>query len=219
MNKLPHLSPVRKIGITNRSVSGVMPNIGSYESSLERDFMEWLRFDDSVKTITPQPLTIGYSDKFNNQRSYTPDGLITFQDDLNIQPILYEIKYRADFRNSWKQLLLKFRVAKDLARSRGWQFKVYTEVEIRTAYLDNVKFLWRYKHLPVETEMVNHVLSIMSDLQEADPDFLLTVLCSSPKNKATMIPVIWHLIANFRLGCDLDRHLTMLSKIWMVEDL
>ncbi len=72
MNKPPYLSPVRKIGITNRSVSGVMPNIGSYESSLERDFMEWLRFDDSVKGITPQPLTIGYSDNFNNQRSYTP---------------------------------------------------------------------------------------------------------------------------------------------------
>jgi hypothetical protein len=181
--------------------------------------MELWRFDESVKTITPQPLTIRYSDKYNITRTYTPDGLLIFQDYLEHKPVLYEIKYRADFRDSWKSLLPKFRVAKTMALARGWEFKVFTEVEVRTPYLDNIKFLWRYKDLNVESEMALHILTVLSDLQEADPDLLIAALCNTPRNKATMIPIVWHLIANFRVGCDLNVPLTMHSKIWTQEEI
>lgn len=207
----------RKIGITNRSVSGVMPNMGAYESALERDFMQLIRFDSAVKELTPQPITIGYFDEYGNSKKYTPDGLLRYQDHIDLPPVLFEIKYRSDFRNSWKTLLPKFRIAKKLAQNRGWQFKIFTEKEIRSYYLDNVKFLWPYKDQIIDSAMVEHVLTIMSDLQEADPALLSYSLSSSPKNRAMMIPVIWYLLANFRIGCDLSLPLSMNSIIWTQE--
>ncbi|EAQ65255.1 hypothetical protein MED121_18480 [Marinomonas sp. MED121] len=217
MSKPFHSSEARKIGITNRSVSGVVPDIGSYESTLERDFMERLRFEPNFKKITPQPITIHYENHSQKPRSYTPDGLLFFKEDCHIRPILYEIKYREDFKKSWRELLPKFRAAKKFAISRGWSFKVFTETDVRTPYLDNAKFLWPYKHTVIEKEMETHILSLLRDLQEADPDLLLTALCSSPYNRAKMIPIIWTLIANQRIDCDLDQPLTMSNRIWVKE--
>ncbi len=218
MSRHFYSSEARDIGITNRSVSGVVPDIGAYESSLERDFMELSRFDDSIDKMIPQPLIIGYTDKAGRDHTYTPDGLIFYRSGLNLPPVLYEIKYRDDFRASWRQLLPKFRAAKRVADSRGWIFKVLTEREIRTPYLKNVQFLWPYKARMVEKGLVEHVLTVLSDLQEADPELLLMALCSDQKNRALMIPVLWHLVAHSRIGCDMDQPLTMQSSLWSKED-
>lgn len=217
MNKHFYSAKVREVGITNRSVSGVMPDIGAYESSLERDFMELSRFDGSIEELIPQPLIVGYVDQCGVDRTYTPDGLAFYKSHLNLPPLLYEIKYREDFKSTRVKLLPKLKAAKRIADARGWVFKVFTEREIRIPYLDNVKFLWPYRDRPIEQAMTEHVLSVMSDLEEADPQLLLLALCSDERNRAFMIPIVWHLIANFRIGCDLDEPLTMQSALWAVE--
>lgn len=214
-----HTSVARKIGVTNRSLSGIVPDIGSYESTLERDFMELMRFDVHVKQITPQPLTIGYFSDKGESRQYTPDGLVTFSESSELPPILYEIKYRDDFRGSWRKLMPKLRAAKQAAAKRGWEFKVFSEREIRSTYLDNVKFLWPYKIRSFDDELKFFVLNIMSDLQEADAALLSAALYSNRMNQARVIPVIWHLIAHDLIGCDLTTNLNMHSKIWTKEDL
>ena len=104
--------PARKIGITTRSVSGVVPGMGRYESSLERDFMELLRFDDSIRSFQAQPVTIDYQRKDGSWGKYTPDGYFKYAEHLALPPVLYEIKYRKDFRDEWKSLMPKFRAAK-----------------------------------------------------------------------------------------------------------
>lgn len=218
MSPHPSLSIVRDIGITNRSVSGVMPGIGRYESALERDFMELSRFDDALDKLVPQPLIVGYTDKSGRDRTYTPDGLITYREDLRAPPVLYEIKYRADFRASWRKLLPKYRAAKRLALSRGMIFKIFTEREIRTPYLDNVKFLWPYKARTINEAIQEHILLVLSDLQEADPELLLMALCNDERNRGLMIPAVWHLIAHGRIGCDLSNPITMQTPIWSKED-
>lgn len=211
-------SEARLIGITNRSVSGVVPDIGAYESALERDFMELSRFDGAVEKIISQPLAITYRDRAGIDRTYTPDGLMFYKENLNIPPVLYEIKYRADFKSTLRQLLPKLRAAKRTASRRGFIFKVFTEKDIRTAYLSNIKFLWPYKNRTVEPAMSEHVLTVLSDLQEADPELLLMAICSNDKNRALMIPVLWNLVAHFHIGCDLDKPLTMQSLLWSKED-
>jgi hypothetical protein len=40
--------PVRDIKISTRGVTGAVPRFGKYESSLERDLMEILRFDTNM---------------------------------------------------------------------------------------------------------------------------------------------------------------------------
>lgn len=220
MAKQQHLTPVRDIGISSRSVTGVVPQLGKYESTLERDLMEILRFDTRVHTFTPQPLTIEYLDAENNVRRYTPDGLIQFQSaqDFHILPVLYEVKHRADFRKDWKSLLPKFRAAKAYCRSRLWRFEVFTEREIRTPYLTNVKFLWPYRERVPSHQMKTLVLQTLLDLDESDPNVLLCALCNDKTNRGHMIPVIWHLVATGAIGCDLNTPLTMHSLIWVEED-
>jgi len=214
-----HNIPVRKIGIGTRSITGRVPSLGKYESTLERDLMEILRFDPDIERFTPQPLTIEYYDQNGKLRSYTPDGLIHFKStpSLYITPVLYEVKYRADFRKDWKTLLPKFRAAKTYCLNHGWRFQVFTEREIRTPYLNNVKFLWPYLEQTPSSEKKIQMLQILSDLDEADPDLLLCALCNDPMNRARLIPALWHLIGIGAIGCDLNIPLTMRSRIWAKE--
>lgn len=69
-------APIREIGISTRSVTGVVPSLGRYESSLERDLMEIFRFEHRVENFVAQPLTIECIDDVGRSRSYTPDSLI-----------------------------------------------------------------------------------------------------------------------------------------------
>jgi hypothetical protein len=207
--------PVRKIVPGNRGVTGVVPILGKYESTLERDLMEILRFDPEVERFTPQPLTIEYLDQTGRTRTYTPDGLIQFKtSSVACQPpILFEVKYRADFRKDWRNLIPKFRAAKSYSAMHGWRFQVFTEREIRTPYLNNVKFLWQFLQRAPDPAMKVHVLELLNDLDEADPELLLCALCSDATNRARFIPVIWHLIAIGAIDCDLNHPLTMRSLI------
>lgn len=205
--------PVRKITPSTRGVTGLVPNFGQYESSLERDFMEILRFDPEIEEFTPQPLVLEYRDKDGNLRRYTPDGLVKFRKSNSrcLQPILFEIKYRADFRKDWKILIPKFRAAKSYCLLQGWRFEVFTEKEIRTNYLQNVKFLWQYVARIPEQSIMDHILKILSDLEEVDVDFLLCALCNDKATRAELIPVIWHMVAIGTIDCDLDTPLNMRS--------
>lgn len=211
--------PVRKIRANHRSVTGKVPEIGSYESTLERDLMEILRFDRHIEQVSPQPLVIDYINKKGDDSTYTPDGLITFIPSLAESPILYEVKYREDFRKEWRIYLEKFRAAKAFCRDRYWQFRVYTEYEIRTPYLQNVKFLWRYLQRPIEDGWRDLILDAMADLQTADPELLLLTLFNDATNRALAVPRLWHLVASGEIGCNLDEKLTMRSKIWNVKDI
>ncbi|TJZ77525.1 TnsA endonuclease N-terminal domain-containing protein [Chitiniphilus eburneus] len=211
--------PVREINMGSHGVTGTVPGIGDYESTLERDLMEILRFDPDVERVDPQPLKIPYLTRSGQEGFYTPDGLIIFKHNVSspIQPILYEVKYRGGFRKDWKELMPKFRAAKTFAMNKGWRFMVYTEREIRTPYLKNARFLQMYRDRVTEPEMRQHVLQILWDLGEVDPELLLCALCSDPDNRAEMIPVLWNLIAVGAIGCDLNQPLTMRSAIWAEE--
>lgn len=78
-------------------MTGLVPDIGRYESSLERDFMELVRFDRNIRTYSPQPLTIRYVDSLGRFRKYTPDGLIEYRRDCfpakEMKHVLCEVKY------------------------------------------------------------------------------------------------------------------------------
>lgn len=220
MNHLQRYTPVRDIVYNNRSVTGMVPLLGDYESTLERDLMEILRFDPSVEHFTAQPITIGYFDQFGKLRTYTPDGLIQFKPTASLipQPVLYEVKYRADFRQDWRNLLRKFRAAKTYALDQGWRFEVFTEREIRTPYLDNAKFLWRYLEQSPSPDARRQILQVLWDLDETDPEMLLFALCRDAHNRARLIPTLWHLVAIGAIGCDLNVPLTMRSRLWPVEE-
>ena len=182
--------------------------------------MELIRFDGDIEHFTAQPVTIQYSDSTGTQRCYTPDGLIVFKrsNSFPLEPILYEVKYREDFRNQWRELLPKFRAAKNFCIKNGWRFHIYTEKEIRTHYLLNIKFLWPYREREVSKDLRSLILRTLWDLDESDPDLLIHAIYRDPNNRAQLIPALWHLISIGAIGCNLDIPLKMNSPIWALQE-
>lgn len=219
----PDFVPVRKIGISSRSIVGTMPDGAKYESALERDLMELLRFDKNVRLYTPQPLTISYKDPSGTIRHYTPDGFIEYRRDSDpareMSHVLCEVKYRADFRANWRDLLPRFRAAKQYAVDQGWEFAVLTEKEIRTPYLQNARFLWTYRSGDgLDMALVQDLIVRLADMHEADPEILMSTMFRDKWNRAAALPALWYLISNFQIGCDLERPLGMKSRIWSLEN-
>jgi hypothetical protein len=69
--------PVRKIKPGRFAITGRYPSIKTqsshqFESSLERDFLTLLEFDEDVRSYEVQPVTIFYWHT-NKQARYTPD--------------------------------------------------------------------------------------------------------------------------------------------------
>ncbi|MGO9601981.1 MAG: heteromeric transposase endonuclease subunit TnsA [Candidatus Binataceae bacterium] len=198
-----------------------MPDGSQYESSLERDFLELIRFDRNVRVYVTQPTRIEYTDATGRRRTYIPDGFIEYRRDglpaREMPHALCEVKYREDFRASWRDQLPKFRAAKGYCKERGWEFKVFTEREIRTPYLKNVRFLWSYRSYPYDSTLSTEILDKLQDLRETDPQALLCSMFRDKWNRAAALPTLWRLVADFLIGCDLSQPLTMKSRIWTVE--
>jgi hypothetical protein len=219
MTDLEHF-PVRKIPISTRSVTGTMPGGQRYESSLERDLMYLLRFDINILEFIPQPLAIHYKDIDGKQHKYTPDILIHHRKDVfpakTMPTILAEVKYRNDLRENFKEFRPKFKAAIHYAKEQGWRFQLLTEREIRTPYLKNAKFLLPYKHIDPnqDAQNVHLVLDKLTELRETDVDTLLVSIYRDKWNQAEILPFVWYLLANRRIGNDLSIPITMRSRIW-----
>lgn len=216
------MKPTRQIGRSHRSLRGSHPSaktgqLVQLESALERDFCCLLEFDLAVLDYVEQPLPIEYEEA-GRKRRYTPDFLVRYGP---AKPaLLVEIKYRADLRANWARLKPKFRAAKHYAAVAGWEFRIYTEAEIQTPYLNNVKFLLRFR-APATTlrpELSELLLEIMVQLDESTPAEMLLVAFRDADRQAELLPVLWHLVSTGLIGCNLFQPLTMSSQLWSIDN-
>lgn len=210
--------PVRKVPKNYRNVTGIAAKtkaIGEaqFESPLERDFIALLEFSPEVVEYEVQPVQIDWKDSQGKPRYYRPDVRVQFREDLNRKPWLCEVKCRDDIRTHWDELSPKFRQGTRFAKQRGWVFHLVSEVEIRTSYLDNVRFLLPFKRRPVTDESIGDVLGTMEKLETTTPERVLRLLSDDPWQQAEWLPTIWHLVANWRIVVDLDCPLSMVSSI------
>jgi hypothetical protein len=218
--------PVRKIPVSHRSVTGLFPSrtnkrMVHYESTLERDFFFLCEFDLDVRSYDGQPVRIEYQDEMGKDRHYTPDVLVTYRSDvvpaLWMTPLLAEIKYRKDLKDDQINLRRRIRAGRAYARAHGWRFRVLTETEIRTPYLDNARFLMRYRKLEPDFSHNKLLLDAMHELREADPATLLAFVFYDDEMKGMLLPSLWQLIAEQSIWCDLRLPLSMTSRIWEVD--
>jgi len=210
--------PVRDIPIGTRAVTGRHARSGArYESSLERDFFELMMSDPMVDKIEEQPVRINYVDKNGKKRRYTPDALVTFKPNPITQEVrralLCEVKYRDEYKKNFLDLQERIRAALRYARHLGWQFKVVTDREIRTTYLDNIHFLAGFRDREPHEE---HVISILDHLERVGTmatAVLLSTMASDPWKQAEIIPTLWWLVAHSKLKVDLSGPLSMESPL------
>jgi hypothetical protein len=218
--------PVRKVPKNSRSLTGLVPNtrtssMAAFESSLERDFLLLLDFDPDVEFYEEQPVRIVYYDDTGRRRTYTPDVFVRYRT-ANLpttwtKPLLCEVKYRDDLRQHWTVYEPKFRAAHRYARQQGWRFRLVTERHVRTAYLENVKFLRQYRALPVHEPQQHQLLNTLRGLREAAPATLLAAVSQDRWQQAQLLATLWHLVATRQIQTDLCHPLTMRSRLWLKE--
>lgn len=210
--------PVRKIPKNYRNVTGVAAQskaIGEaqFESPLERDFIALLEFSPEVARYEVQPVKIEWRDAEGRLRYYRPDVRVEFCDELKRPPWLYEVKCREDLCAHWDELRPKFRQGIRYARKQGWVFHLVSDVEIRTPYLVNARFLLGYRNREIPKALIEAVRHASEGLGEMSVEQILHTLSDDPWRQAEYLPAIWYLIANGHLHADLQQALTMASPI------
>ncbi|MBV1775082.1 TnsA endonuclease N-terminal domain-containing protein [Burkholderiaceae bacterium DAT-1] len=216
--------PVRRVPKNYRNVTGIAAHTKAegqamYESTLERDFITLLEFNPAVLAFEVQPLTINWIDSQGTSRSYTPDVLARFrQTDDETNTVLYEVKYRNDLKKDWPILKPKFKAAIKRARQHRWRFKIVTEQEIRSPYLDNATFLLPFiRRTPPTPEVISQLLGHLDLVTQSSPQELLHACSQDEWQQAYLIPALWHLIGTRQICADLTEKLTMTSKIWSAQ--
>lgn len=209
----------RGLIVKYQSLSGLFPSekTGSmiwFESSLKKDFAIALEFHTLVNFYEEQPLVIEYYDG-DNLRTYTPDFLIHFHENENIKPWLCEVKYKADLRDNLSKYKMKFKAAMDYCSRNGWEFKLITEDYIRTTFLENAKFLMRYKYDFVDQGCYARMMNTIQDLRVTSPEeFMLTLKDAHFNWKGRCLYALWYAIKIGEINFDITQKLTMKTEIW-----
>ena len=197
---------------------------GDSESLLEHDFLTLLEFDDRVERYDVQPVTLRWVVD-GKQFIYTPDVLVKYTDaaravNKSLKPTLYEVKPYGVLKKDWHKLKPKFRKAMSWAKENGARFKIITEKRIQTTFLDNAKFLNKFHcstfpQIAIEEREENYVLRSLNHTGEISIKELLTYMSESRLRQAELIPWIWRLILEKKICVDMDKPLTMVSRIWL----
>ena len=71
--------------------------------------------------------------------------------------------------------------------------------------------------MPACSELRELLLQAMFELREADPQSLLLAVFQDKWRRAELLPVLWRMVYEKRIGTDLTLPLTMHSRIWTTE--
>ena len=215
--------PVRKIKPSYTVVTGSISsnnaeNHSEFEGPLEWQFLILLEFDwnNEIDRYETQPVKISYRDKqTNRQRSYTPDVLVHYRD--NRPPCLFEVKPRYYLFKKWNELRPKLRAGIHYAATNNMCFKIITDKEIFTPFLDNARFLRSFKFLSQSDADIQLLMHAITQTGPTTPNSLLKSITNDIWRQAELIPSLWNLIANRQIGTDIHVKLHMESPIYPVQ--
>lgn len=127
---------------------------------------------------------------------------------------MYEVKPREVIRNNWPTLKSKFKQAIRYGKRHGYSFKIVTEVEIRTSYLKNVKFLSTCRYTGAYDPRYEALIHNLRVLETSTPTELIKSVAKSRQEQAVLLHTLWRLVADNLVGADLHEPLTMNTAIW-----
>jgi hypothetical protein len=212
----------RKIRATTRSLSGIIPSEKNeegvwFESSLEKDFAFVLENMDNVEIYLDQPITIEYYDVNYKTHVYTPDFLVTFSKESGIKPWLCEIKYRNELRELFSDFKPRFKAAKKHCVNEGWEFKIFTEKEIRTHYFENMQFLKAYKGKHVDLICSDVINTRLMELGNTTASEVMMTLRDMPfEFQGKCLYALWQGVRAKKYYCDLfSEPISMSSEIFL----
>jgi hypothetical protein len=217
--------PVRKIPKNHLVVTGSFASrkncqMDAFESLLEKEYMLLLEFDEHVLRFEPQPVTIAVP---GISKGYVPDVLVHYYPDPTsgevLKPLLTEVKHTDDLQRNAEKYAPKFSAAEKYAAERGWEFRITTQVDIRTHRLANLKFLREYRNI----EPASHDSSLLIQIVRSSGGMssvagLLGRLASTDDDRLHWLPVIWHAVVTQSLVADWDQPIDNETELHLPED-
>jgi len=191
------------------------------ESTLERDFHKLLEFMPWVISFEEQPMKIPYVDANGRPGKYTPDTLTHLQFDDDFEKWIFEVKYRKDLRENWSEYRHKFRGAVHHCKAQGYdRFKIVTEVEIRSGYkLKNVKLFLKNRNSSINPDLLECITRVVGGNGTILTRSLLELATDKMRvDQNEVCRGLYHLIANHRVGLDLDAEFTYQSDLWLLPE-
>lgn len=143
---------------------------------------------------------------------YTPDAAVYYKAEYKRKPLLVEIKYERELEEKEELYASRFAAADEYAKFNGFHFVVITEKDIRTEYLDNLKFLSRFRNRAVETGYAQIILNRLGSKDVITPMELLSYNPTDESSK--LIYTLWQLLALNVLSFEKNKRITMTSNIW-----
>lgn len=218
--------PVRKIPKNYLSVTGTFSSAKNgkslgYESLLERDMMILLEFDDTVESFEEQPVRIPVVANGKKLKPYVPDILIHYFPACSgeiARAVLGEVKHTNDLKKNKAKYAPKFEAASRYADEHGWEWRKFTEKDIRTPYLDNLKFLREYHSAEPEAALLQEVIGHLQKVKgSVTVESLLQKLCPTEDGTLHMAPAVWYLVATNRITANLQKTLGTKTKLSLPE--
>jgi hypothetical protein len=210
---------VRKIKPTRNSVSGHLPFKSDislpYESTLERDFLIYFTYLQSVEEIVSQPTCIPFI-KNGVTYSYTPDFFVRFNDGR--KSMLIEVKPTSKWRANWQDWKEKWKAAIAVCKENGYVFHVYDENKIRHLALFNINSMQRYKRLKCEQADIDAIMNQVMLTGGTNIDNLLTRFFTGSLYRTKGLQVIYHLLATKKLACNWFDPINEFSEVWSYEN-
>lgn len=219
----------RKIGYTYGSVSGHFSfrkeKSIAFESTLERDLLTLLEYNDMVLDVIEQPVTIEYINHNGRATTYTPDFLVYFKSPQsnNIsapysKPMLIEVKPSEILSKKFSELRPKFKIGTKYAMENGFVFKIYDEKRIRGQDLKNISFIARHKNLQYDSDEEERILEHLKAIGHTTVDHLLAHLYVTDTQRGIGLGQVWHLLSNKKIACDISLPLGQHTVIWLNTD-
>lgn len=216
----------RKANYTYGSSSGYYPFRGEksiwWESTLERDLLILLEYNDMVLDIEEQPVTFEYINKNGRVVTYTPDYLVTFKP-LPLygsqtpypKPLLIEVKPNAVLKVKFPKLRQRFKIATRYAQENDYIFKIYDENKIRGIELENIVFLKRYKKMSFDKREEDRILNYLKAVGHTQIDHVLEALYATKTQQAIALSHLYYLIHHKKIGIDIGQPINDWSTIWL----
>ncbi len=146
--------PVRKVSNRGGNVIGSFPSLIKgekimYESTIERDFVFFLKFDPTVITYRAQPMVVIGTDAEGNAHTYTPDFLVVRTDRKEI------VECKPEALLNHPHTRQQIQMGEAWAEANNHHFVIVTDTDLRKDQtLANLKLFLRYCRVAVPTAML-----------------------------------------------------------------
>ncbi|MCZ8354635.1 MAG: Tn7 transposase TnsA N-terminal domain-containing protein [Chryseotalea sp.] len=206
-------SPVKYTGKKSTSKND---ELIEFESLIEKDFLELVDYDDEVKKVTSQPLTIKVDPKYElDKKTYTPDFLVEFNPELKKKNQLIEIKPEIRVKKNQEFFNKLSEVVNDYCKPFNQEFLIVTENTIRNDFLTNISKLNYYKSQGYNQILANQIIQVLKSRSVSILE-LLNIL-KSTNHEQEITHSIWCMLSLKKIGCNLKEKINLKTILFLNE--